>query len=68
MASIEPDLFHSIETIWPELVAGNGGRELPSPLTLTHINPALLSPGKQRLAEEILDNLLNGLVDTGVQP
>jgi hypothetical protein len=37
-------------------------------LTLLDVNPALFSPGKQRLAQETLDDLLAGFIDTGVDP
>ena len=39
---------------------------LPVPIQFTHINPALFSPGKQQLAEQILADLQTGYIDTGV--
>jgi hypothetical protein len=42
------------------------GQSLVVPITFTHVNPALFTPGKQKLAEQILSELQNGYIDTGV--
>ena len=68
VASIQPDMLHAIESAWPDLVAGNGGKDVPSPLTLTDLNPEFFSAGKQRLAEDLLADLVAGRVVTGVNP
>ena len=41
---------------------------LALPLGLAETNSDLLSPGRQRLAEEMLNDLNAGLIDTGVDP
>jgi len=68
IATIQPDWLSAISEVWPKLVAGEGGLSLPSPLSLTDVNPDLLTPGKQRLAEETLARLAQGEIDTGAQP
>ena len=68
IASIQPDTVAAIKTIFPELVAGRGGKVIPTPLFLVDINPDLLSAGKLRLAQEVLDGLQNGTIGTGVTP
>jgi hypothetical protein len=68
VASIQPDWLAAVQKAWPDLTAGKGGLELPSPVTLTNINADLLSPGKERLAQEMLDKLLAGTVNTNPQP
>jgi hypothetical protein len=68
IASIKPDVVPAIESIFPELLAGNGGRTVPTPLFLTDINESLLTEGKLREVQEILDGLLNGTIGTGVTP
>jgi len=40
---------------------------LPMPLEIREANPDLFSPGRQRLANEILADLLTGFVGTGVK-
>jgi hypothetical protein len=66
--SIRPDTVAAIQTIFPDLVAGQGGKVLPTPLFLADVNPDLLSEGKLRLVQEVLDGLQNGTIGTGVTP
>ena len=68
IATIQPDWLGAISEAWPKLVAGEGGFSVPSPISLTDINPDLLTPGKQRLAEETLSRLARGEIDTGAGP
>ncbi len=68
IASIQPDIISAIKNIFPELLAGKGGQVLPTPLFLTDVNPVLLSEGKLRLAQNVLDGLQNGSIGTGVTP
>lgn len=56
--TIQPDIIKAIQQAWPNLVTGQGGTAIQSPLGLTDIDPTLLSPGKQRLAQQTLDDLL----------
>jgi hypothetical protein len=66
IASIQPDIVSAIKNIFPDLVAGKGGKVVPTPLFLADVNPDLLSQGKQRLVQEVLDGLQNGTIGTGV--
>ena len=68
VASLKPDLLSAVQKIFPDLLAGHGGQTLPSPLYLTDVNSDLLSVGKQRLAQQVLDELQAGLINTGVTP
>jgi len=68
VASIRPDIINAIQTAWPDLLAGNGGMNVPSLLSLTNMNPELLTPGKQRLAEQVLNDLQAGFIASGVIP
>jgi hypothetical protein len=43
-----------------------GGQSLVVPIQFTYINPALFTPGKQRMAEQILSDLQAGFIDTRV--
>ena len=64
--SFSSDPLAQVQAILPEILAGNGGQNLPLPLEITQVNPALLSPGKQALVEQVLADLLAGHIDTGV--
>jgi len=66
--SIEPDILLAVEQIFPDLVAGLGGQNIPTPLFLTDINPNLLTDGKLRLVEQVLADLQAGYIDPGVSP
>lgn len=68
IASIQPDTVSAIKNIFPHLVAGQGGEIVPTPLILADVNPDLLSEGKLRLVQEVLDSLQNGTIGTGVTP
>lgn len=63
--TIQPDVIKAIQNAWPQLIAGQGGLTVQSPLGLSDIDPNLLPPGKERVVQETLDNLQNGLINTG---
>lgn len=68
VATVRVDLLSALEQIWPDLVSGEGGINMDVPLLLTDRNEALFSPGRQRLVEKMLADLLAGYIDTGVDP
>lgn len=63
--TIQPDIIKAIQNAWPGLVSGQGGVTVQSPLGLSDIDPTLLTPGKQRLVEQTLNDLQAGLISTG---
>jgi hypothetical protein len=65
---IRPDEVKAIQKAWPDLLAGRGGQSIPSPLGLADVDPLLLTPGKQRLVQRVLDDLQAGRIVTGVGP
>lgn len=66
--TIQPDEVKAIQKAWPDLLAGKGGQSVQSPLGLADVDPAVVSPGKQRLVQQVLDDLLSGRIATGVNP
>jgi hypothetical protein len=60
--TIQPDVVKAIQNAWPQLLSGQGGIAVQSPLGLSDIDPSLLSAGKQRLVEQMLDDLQSGFV------
>jgi len=60
--TIQPDIVKAIQVAWPQLLSGQGGVAVQSPLGLSDIDPSLLSPGKQRLVEKMLADLQSGFV------
>jgi hypothetical protein len=65
VGSIQPGFLPLLQTLWPDLQTGKGGASQPYQLNLAHLNPDLLSPGKQRLMQALLDDLSGGFIDTG---
>jgi hypothetical protein len=68
IASIRLDQAEAIRQLWPQLIKGEGGISVSAPVVITDVNPDLLSPGRQRLVEQMLSELLSGYIDTGVDP
>lgn len=66
IATISGDIASALRKAWPDLIAGQGGLYLPANMSLTDINPDLLSPGRQRLVEDLISELEAGFIDTGV--
>jgi len=60
--TIQPDIIKAIQSAWPQLISGQGGVTVQSPLGLSDIDPNLLSPGKQRLVLQTLNDLQSGLI------
>ncbi len=61
-ASITPDTVGAIQASWADLVAGQGGQAVQSPLKIADVDPDLLSPAKQAEAEQVLAELLAGRI------
>jgi hypothetical protein len=60
--TITPDTIKAIQSSWPNLIAGQGGVNVQSPLGIADADPSILTPGKQRLAQDVLDGLLAGRI------
>lgn len=60
--AMQPDVIQAIRSAWPALITGQGGVNVQSPLGLTDIDETLLTPGKQRLVEQVLQGLLDGTI------
>ena len=56
--SLAPDVIGAIQAAWPNLIAGQGGQVVQSPLRLTNVDPNLFGPGKQAQAEQVLADIL----------
>jgi hypothetical protein len=57
-----------VHELLPGLLNGDGAIILELPLGFTAVNPDLFSPGRQRLTETMLADLMAGYIDTGVDP
>jgi hypothetical protein len=68
VASLSVDPIPFIEQQVAGLLDGSlaGGQSLTIPLQFTHVNPAIFTPGKQKLAEQTVTDLQAGYIDTSV--
>lgn len=68
VATIRSDPGQAVRDIWGDLLVGEGGTSLQMPLIIEDVNTEYLSPGRQRLLEDIMRDLLAGFIDTGIDP
>jgi hypothetical protein len=59
------DLKREVTDLWPKLVSGQGEAIINLPISITDANPDLFSPGRQKMVNEMLADLLGGFIDTG---
>lgn len=62
------DPVEAVNELWPDIISGEGGMNMGLPLTIRAANPDLFSLGRQALVNEMLAELAQGYIDTGVDP
>jgi hypothetical protein len=65
VATVSADSDPVLRQIWPDLLAGQGGLEGSPEIEIRDINPDLLTQGRQRLVDELVENLAAGFIDAG---
>jgi hypothetical protein len=60
VCTLQADTIAAIRNAWPNLLAGQGGQTIYSPLAITDVNSDLLTPGRLRLANATLNGVLSG--------
>lgn len=60
--TVSPDTIKAIQSAWPQLIAGQGGLNVQSPLGLADVDSGILTAGRIRLVQETLDALLAGRI------
>lgn len=68
IASLSADWLTGVRQAWEQALAGQAAGAPPLPLAIDHVNESLLSVGRQRVVEQIRDELAAGWIDTGVKP
>ncbi len=58
----------AIAEIWDRVRMGKSGGTVSMPVILEDINPERLTPGREAWVQEILQDLIDGYIDTGVDP
>ena len=67
VVSLQPNYLEAVKAAFPELIAGQGGKAFPAPLSFNDANDSIFGPGKQLYAQRVLDDLLNGLISTEIK-
>ncbi len=62
-ASIQFDYVTPLRAMWQSVMDGQGGQQVAAGILLTDINETYLGAGKQRLVQEVLQKLLDGLIE-----
>lgn len=62
--TVSPDTIKAIQIAWPQLIAGQGGQAVQSPLGLADVDPGILTDGKLEEVQFILNELLAGRILT----
>ena len=60
--TITPDTIKAIQTAWPQLIAGQGGQNVQSPLGIADVDTGVLTEAKLRLVQQVLDELIAGRI------
>lgn len=68
VASIGADLPEAVRQAWAEVTNGSGGVETNVPLQVFAVNEDLLSTGRQRLVQKVLEDLQAGLISPLISP
>jgi hypothetical protein len=68
VVSLTTDALPLLESQVAGLLDGSqaGGQTLSVPIQFSQVNQAVFTPGKQRLAQQVLADLQNGYIDSGV--
>jgi hypothetical protein len=63
IATIRQDFEPGILQAWPLLLEGKGGQYAAASILLTDVNPQILGAARQRLAQQMLDELNQGRIN-----
>ena len=66
VASVQPDYAVVLEEVASRAVSETVSGDFPAEYRVTYINAGRFSPGRQMNLEKMLDDLIGGLIDTGV--
>jgi hypothetical protein len=66
VASLLFDPLQAFFDFWPVFIKDASNQSITVPLRIAEINSALLSPGRQRLVEVTLADVLSGYIDLGI--
>ena len=63
IATVVQDPASALTQLWPDLMQGKGGAQLPMPLEIKDTSSGLLNQARQRLVDSTLQDLISGFID-----
>ena len=67
VVSLQFDLLATFLETWPHFIDGSADRVITIPMQFSNVNPEILTPGKQRLANQVMEDILAGYIDLGIE-
>jgi hypothetical protein len=67
VVTLQPNYLEAMKAAFPDLVAGQGGKAFPAPLSFNDANQDLFGMGKQNNARDVLERLLNNEISTSIK-
>jgi hypothetical protein len=67
VVTLEPNYLEALQAAFPDLIAGQGGKAFPAPLSFSDANPGLFGLGKQKETRQVLNDVLGGLISTSIK-
>ena len=67
-ATVRDDVVSPMRALWPDMLAGKGGRILPVSILLEDDNPAFFSTGKKNLVQSVIQKMDQGLINPLTPP
>jgi hypothetical protein len=66
--TLRPEVLSALNELMPAVISGSGGQVIDAGLKMVDINSRLLSPGRQRMIETMLDDLSSGFIEPFAVP
>lgn len=60
--TVKQDALVALKSIWAEVAGGKGGKAVSAAITFSDVNESLFSAGRQRLAQEVIAGLADGMI------
>lgn len=68
IASADFDVAGALDALWAQAQTGEGGMVMPLRIRFHAVDPARVSEGRLQRAEALLGDLVDGRIDTGIDP
>ena len=67
-ATVREDVVSPMRSLWPDMLAGKGGKVVPSVVVLQDVNPAFLGTGRKDMIESVIEKVNKGEISPLTPP